>query len=86
MKRNIDYKKTHPLKIFLSYYGPHKNLFILDMCCAFLICLIDLAFPYASRSALNNLLPNKAYHAFFVLVVSENLAEHGCRRGSQGTC
>ena len=68
MKRNIDYKKTHPLKIFLSYYGPHKNLFILDMCCAFLICLIDLAFPYVSRSALNNLLPNKAYHAFFVLV------------------
>ena len=43
--KKIDYKKTHPLNIFLSYYGPHKHLFVLDMCGAFLICLIDLAFP-----------------------------------------
>lgn len=66
--KKIDYKKTHPLKIFLSYYGPHKHLFVLDMCCAFLICLIDLAFPYASREALNTLLPNQEYRAFFWVV------------------
>ncbi|MBR5533763.1 MAG: ABC transporter ATP-binding protein [Ruminiclostridium sp.] len=65
---NIDYKKTHPLKIFLSYYGPHKHLFILDMTCAFLICLIDLTFPYASREVLNNLLPNQEYRVFFIVI------------------
>lgn len=68
MSKHIDYKKTHPLKIFLSYYGPHKRLFILDMCCAFLICLIDLAFPYASREVVNNLLPNQEYQTFFLVV------------------
>ena len=47
--KNRDYKHTHPMRIFLSYYRPHKRLFILDMVCAFLICLIDLAFPYVSR-------------------------------------
>ena len=68
MSKNIDYKKTHPLKIFLSYYGPHKHLFILDMCCAFLICLIDLAFPYASREVVNDLLPNQEYRVFFIVI------------------
>ncbi len=68
MKRAIDYKKTHPLKIFLSYYAPHKHLFILDMCCAFIICLIDLSFPYLSRSALNTMIPAQQYRAFFTVV------------------
>ena len=68
MSKNIDYKKTHPLKIFLSYYGPHKHLFILDMTCAFIICLIDLAFPYASRAVVNDLLPNQEYRVFFIVV------------------
>ena len=68
MSKHIDYKKTHPLKIFLSYYGPHKRLFILDMSSAFLICLIDLAFPYASREVVNNLLPNQEYQTFFLVV------------------
>ena len=31
--------------IFLSYYKPHLKLFILDMCCALGIALVDLAFP-----------------------------------------
>lgn len=68
MKRAIDYKKTHPLKVFLSYYAPHKHLFILDMCCAFIICLIDLSFPYLSRSALNTMIPAQQYRAFFTVV------------------
>ena len=68
MKRAIDYKKTHPLKIFLSYYAPHKHLFILDMCCAFIICLIDLSFPYLSRTALNTMIPTQQYQAFFTVV------------------
>lgn len=67
MKRTLDYKKTHPLKIFLSYYAPHKHLFILDMCCALVICLIDLSFPYLSRTALNTMIPAQQYRAFFTV-------------------
>ena len=63
-----DYKNSHPLKIFLSYYAPHKHLFILDMCCALVICLIDLCFPYLSRTALNTMIPDQQYRAFFTVV------------------
>lgn len=45
------------IPIFLSYYKPHLKLFILDMICALGIALVDLAFPYGSRYALNELLP-----------------------------
>ena len=51
--------------IFLSYYKPHMKLFILDMCCALGIALVDLAFPWASRTALNELLPQNLFGAFF---------------------
>ena len=69
MTRNVAYyQKNRPLKIFLSYYGPHKHLFFLDMFCALVICLIDLAFPYLSRSALNHLLPQQEYRVFFLLI------------------
>jgi ATP-binding cassette subfamily B protein len=68
MKHGIDYKKSHPFRIFFSYYGPHKHLFILDMCCALVICLIDLAFPYFSRMALNQYLPSQEYRAFFSVI------------------
>ena len=54
--------------IFLSYYKPHLKLFILDMCCALGIALVDLAFPWASRQALNELLPQSLYAAFFTVM------------------
>ena len=60
-----DYKNAHPMKVFLSYYEPHKHLFILDMVCAFLICLIDLAFPYVSRLSMRTLLPERQFEVFF---------------------
>ena len=66
--KSIDYVRSHPLKVFLSYYGPHKNLFILDMSCALCICLIDLAFPYTSRWAMNALLPQSLYQTFFTVM------------------
>ena len=69
MKRSVAYyQTTRPLRIFLSYYRPHIHLFLLDMFCALLICLIDLAFPYLSRTALNELLPQQAYHSFFLVI------------------
>ena len=54
--------------IFLSYYKPHLKLFILDMCCALGIALVDLAFPAASRQALNTLLPQNLFTAFFAVM------------------
>ena len=54
--------------IFLSYYKPHLKLFILDMACALGIALVDLAFPWASRQALNELLPQSLYAAFFTVM------------------
>ncbi len=49
-------RKSH-ISIFLSYYKPHMSVFLLDMACALGVCLIDLLFPIASRTALNELLP-----------------------------
>ena len=54
--------------IFLSYYKPHLKLFILDMACALGIALVDLAFPAVSREALNTLLPQNLYGAFFTVM------------------
>ncbi len=67
-KKSVDYRNDKPLKIFLSYFVPHLNLFSLDMVCAFFICLIDLSFPYASRMAIHTLLPQSAYQSFFAVI------------------
>ena len=56
------------LKIFLGYLSRHKTLFFLDMSCAVLVAVIDLVFPYASRSAMNALLPQKLFGAFFAVM------------------
>ena len=61
-------KNKGHIAIFLSYYKPHMKLFILDMCCALGIALVDLAFPWASRQALNELLPQSLYAAFFTVM------------------
>ena len=62
-----DFHNRSVLGIFLSYFGPHKKLFFLDMLCAAFVAIVDLCYPLASRYALNRLLPENAYHAFFVL-------------------
>ena len=56
------------LKTFFSYFKPHRKLFILDMCCALMISLIDLAFPMVTRKALYDLLPQEAYTTFFIVM------------------
>ena len=57
-----------PLKIFLRYIFGHKGLFAIDMVCAIAVAVIDLVFPYVSRSAMTALLPQKHYRAFFVVM------------------
>ena len=54
------------LKKFISYYKPHVGLFTLDMVCALFLSLIELGYPLVSKYALQTLLPQGAYTAFFV--------------------
>ena len=75
-------KRPGHLRLFLSYYRPHLGLFLLDMACALGIALVDLAFPYVSRLALNELLPESLFAAFFA-VMAALLAAYGLRAGMQ---
>ncbi|MDD3347015.1 ABC transporter ATP-binding protein [Oscillibacter sp.] len=63
-----DFQKKSTLQIFLSYFKPHRRLFLLDLFCALLISLIDLAFPYVSRWCMYELLPRSAYQTFFAVM------------------
>ena len=56
------------LGLFLSYFKKHRGLFVLDISCAFLIALIDLAFPLISRTAMYQWLPEKKYTVFFAVM------------------
>ena len=57
-----------PLKIFMAYVFAHKGLFALDMVCALAVAAIDLIFPWVSRTAMNTLLPQKLFAAFFTVM------------------
>ncbi len=61
-------------RIFISYFGKHKGLFILDMICATFIAGVDIAFPLVSRHAMYDLLPNNEYRTFFLLMATVTLA------------
>ncbi|MBU3146720.1 ABC transporter ATP-binding protein [Clostridium sp. CF012] len=54
------------IKKFISYYGPHKKLFILDMVCAFLVASLDLVFPMVTRNILNEALPQNNIRRVFM--------------------
>ena len=64
-----DYQQKSPLMIFLSYFKRHKGLFAVDVLCAVCIAGVDLLFPLVTRSALYDMLPNKMYQTFFVIMV-----------------
>ncbi len=62
-------KKSRSLfSIFFSYFRPHRKLFLLDITCALLVSLIDLAWPLVSRSAMYELLPNNKFQTFFTVM------------------
>lgn len=63
-----DYQTKSALCVFLSYFRPHWKLFLMDLCCAFLISIIDLAFPYVSRMCMERLLPERLYTTFFLIM------------------
>ena len=74
MTNQKDFKNRGYLRIFASYYKPHWKLFLLDMVCALLICIVDLLFPMVSREAMQNLLPNRLFTAFFLVMAALALA------------
>lgn len=63
--------KQHPksrIARFCSYYKRHLGLFSLDMGCALLIAAVDVAYPWVSKLALEEFLPNGMYRPFFIVV------------------
>ena len=58
----------NPFKLFMSYVAGHKKLFAIDMGCALMVSVIDLAFPYVSRISMNSLLPNRLFAMFFTVM------------------
>ncbi len=67
-KKEKDFNKGF-ISVFLSYFGAHKKLFFIDMSCAFIVAMIDIAFPLVSRFAMYELLPGKLYKVFFTLMI-----------------
>ena len=66
-RKKIDYARSD-LSVFISYIMPHRKLFAIDMLLSTLIAGVDLAFPYITRKAMNNLLPQKMYRMFFLVM------------------
>ena len=67
--KNTQYYRQHSLlRIFLSYFRPHLGLFTLDIACATVASLIDLAFPLLSRYAINSMLPAGAFRLFYTVM------------------
>ena len=63
-----DYQRKNTMQIFLHFFKPHMGLFILDMVCALIVSLIDLAYPLISRWAMYELLPQNAFQTFFTVM------------------
>ena len=50
----------HTLKKFIKYYGPYKVVFFIDLLCATIISLVDLAYPQILRSLTKTLFVGEA--------------------------
>ena len=46
-------------KKFISYYKPHKKIFILDMLASFIIAIIGMGYPIITRNMLSDWIPNQ---------------------------
>ncbi len=66
-QRQINYN-AHPFRVFMSFFRPHMGLFVLDMACAMTASFIDLVFPYVSRLSMTELLPNRLFETFFIVM------------------
>lgn len=51
------------LKVFFSYYKPHKRLFWIDFTSAILVAILELAFPLVVQWFIDELLPTNDWNA-----------------------
>ena len=58
------------LKLFISYYKTEKRLFLVDMACATLIAVLDLAFPIITRMFMKDFIPNRNLQAVAIWVAA----------------
>lgn len=57
------------IRRFISYYKPHKRLFILDMLAAFVIAICNLFYPVITRDMINNYIPNKQLNLLITFAI-----------------
>ena len=55
------------LKRFVSYYKPHKKLFMMDMGAALAVAVIGVVYPIITRTMLNTLIPERNYRMIVIL-------------------
>ena len=58
------------LKRFLSYYKPHKKIFVLDMLASFTVAVIGIIYPIVTRLMLRDIIPNRKYRDIAVFGVA----------------
>ncbi|MFL0245399.1 ABC transporter ATP-binding protein [Candidatus Clostridium stratigraminis] len=62
------------IKKFISYYGPYKGMFFMDMFCALILSAIDLVFPIIVRFLLNDVyIKDKATIIRYVSIIGAAL-------------
>ena len=75
----------YTIKKFIQYYAPYKGVFFLDLVCAAVISLVDLAFPQILRTMTKTLFtetPEKILHALLpvgVVLLIVYLVQMGCK-------
>ena len=61
--------KKGAIREFVSYYKPHMRMFLLDMCCATVISLVDILFPVFTRKVLYDYIPNQMMRTFVLMTI-----------------
>ena len=75
----------YTIKKFIQYYSPYKGVFFLDLVCAAVISLVDLAFPQILRTMTKTLFtetPEKILHALLpvgIVLLIVYLVQMGCK-------
>ena len=75
----------YTIKKFIQYYTPYKGVFFLDLVCAAVISLVDLAFPQILRTMTKTLFtetPEKILHALLpvgIVLLIVYLVQMGCK-------
>ena len=52
---------------FISYYKPHRKLFMMDMAASVAVSLIGIVYPVITRTMLNTLIPDRNYRMIVIL-------------------